>query len=43
MQNYRRELNRERYFATVEELVADGEEEVFDIQVPASTPLTVTA
>jgi len=30
---YRRELNRERFTATVESLVADGEEEVFDVTV----------
>ncbi len=32
--NYRRKLNRERFVATVEELVNDGIEEVYDVQVP---------
>ncbi len=30
----RRALNRERFVATVEALIPDGEEEVFDVQVP---------
>ena len=32
--SYRRTLNRERFLATVEEIVPDGVEEVFDVQVP---------
>jgi ribonucleoside-diphosphate reductase alpha chain len=34
LQNYRRKLNRERFLATFEELVFDGEEDVYDVQVP---------
>ncbi len=33
-QAYRRNPNRERFLATVEALVPEGEEEVFDVQVP---------
>jgi ribonucleoside-diphosphate reductase alpha chain len=32
--SYRRGLNRERFVATVEAIVADGEAEVFDVQIP---------
>src|SRR6185312_3999639 len=31
---YRRAPNRARFFATVEAVVADGEEDVYDVQVP---------
>jgi ribonucleoside-diphosphate reductase alpha chain len=31
---YRRALNRERFIATVDSVAADGEAEVFDVQVP---------
>lgn len=31
---YRRTLNRERFFGTVDRLVVDGEEDVYDVQVP---------
>jgi ribonucleoside-diphosphate reductase alpha chain len=31
---YRRSLNRERFFAIVESVLEDGEEEVFDVQIP---------
>ena len=34
LQQYRRILNRERFFATVERVDADGEETVYDVQVP---------
>ncbi|WP_142848993.1 LAGLIDADG family homing endonuclease [Telmatospirillum sp. J64-1] len=32
--NYRRALNREAFIATIDCLGADGEEEVFDVQIP---------
>ncbi|OQK16518.1 ribonucleoside-diphosphate reductase [Methyloprofundus sedimenti] len=32
--NYKRQLNRERFTATVEAIIPDGIEDVFDIQVP---------
>ena len=32
--NYKRELNRERFTATVEAVTADGDEDVFDVAVP---------
>ena len=32
--NYKRGLNRERFTATVEEVIADGYEDVFDVAVP---------
>jgi ribonucleoside-diphosphate reductase alpha chain len=31
---YRRQLNRERFAVEVAEILADGEEEVFDVQIP---------
>lgn len=34
LSSYKRNLNRERFTATVEAIVADGTEDVFDIQVP---------
>ncbi|WP_428357162.1 LAGLIDADG family homing endonuclease [Methyloprofundus sp.] len=34
LSNYKRKLNRERYTATVEAIIDDGIEDVFDIQVP---------
>ncbi len=34
IQNYQRALNRERYVARVERIEADGEEDVYDVQVP---------
>ncbi len=34
LNGYRRSLNRERFVARVAEIVADGEEDVFDVQVP---------
>jgi ribonucleoside-diphosphate reductase alpha chain len=34
LSGYRRQLNRERFAATVESVLADGEEAVFDVQVP---------
>lgn len=34
LSGYRRRLNRERFTATVEAVVADGVEDVFDVQVP---------
>ncbi|WP_297832449.1 LAGLIDADG family homing endonuclease, partial [Thermomonas sp.] len=34
LSGYRRRLNRERFVATVESVVADGHEDVFDVQVP---------
>jgi ribonucleoside-diphosphate reductase alpha chain len=34
LSRYRRELNRERFTATVEAVHADGVEDVFDVQVP---------
>lgn len=34
LSNYKRELNRERFTATVEEVTADGDEDVFDVAVP---------
>ncbi len=34
--NYRRSLNRERFTATVEALIPDGEEDVYDIRVPGA-------
>ncbi|UKE73152.1 LAGLIDADG family homing endonuclease [Xanthomonas graminis] len=34
LSGYRRQLNRERFVATVESVVADGHEDVYDVQVP---------
>jgi ribonucleoside-diphosphate reductase alpha chain len=34
LNSYRRKLNRERFVATISELVPDGEEEVYDAQIP---------
>ncbi|MCX7098555.1 MAG: ribonucleoside-diphosphate reductase [Methylococcales bacterium] len=34
LKNYHRSLNRERFVATVESITADGNEAVYDIQVP---------
>ena len=34
LSHYRRKLNRERFVARVSEVVADGEEDVYDVQVP---------
>ncbi len=34
LNSYKRKLNRERFVATVSELVPDGEEEVYDAQIP---------
>jgi ribonucleoside-diphosphate reductase alpha chain len=34
LENYKRSLNRERFVATVEGLIEDGVEEVYDVQVP---------
>ena len=34
LKQYRRAINRERFFATVERVDADGEEAVYDVQVP---------
>jgi len=34
MGQYKRRLNRERFVATVDSIVADGREDVFDVQVP---------
>ena len=34
LQQYRRAINRERFVATVERVDADGEEAVYDVQVP---------
>ncbi|GFO71880.1 ribonucleoside-diphosphate reductase alpha chain [Bathymodiolus japonicus methanotrophic gill symbiont] len=34
LSSYKRNLNRERFTATIEAIVADGTEDVFDIQVP---------
>ena len=34
LSGYRRQLNRERFVATVESITADGHEDVFDVQVP---------
>ncbi len=34
LSGYRRQLNRERFVATVESIVSDGCEDVFDVQVP---------
>ena len=34
LSGYRRNLNRERFVATVESITADGHEDVYDVQVP---------
>ncbi|TCS63518.1 LAGLIDADG family homing endonuclease [Varunaivibrio sulfuroxidans] len=36
LSGYKRVLNRERFIATVDVLVADGSEEVFDVQIPGA-------
>ncbi|MGB2842743.1 MAG: LAGLIDADG family homing endonuclease [Halobacteriota archaeon] len=34
IRNYRRKMNRERFIATVKEVVPDGVEKVYDVQIP---------
>jgi len=34
IENYKRKVNKERFVATVKNIVLDGKEEVFDVQIP---------